>query len=168
MVFGGGEDRAPNRELLALNEDTIWSGKPVDGNNLDAHDYLDQVRRAVIEKQDYYLADQLCHKMQGLYAEAYQPLGNLRIELDHPAEVTGYRRELDLDTAIRPHNTQSAKCDTGEKCLPPRRIRSSSSASRRVARIHCTRPSLSMAISSVLSQHIQTILSCSTAKLPPT
>jgi alpha-L-fucosidase 2 len=63
--------------------------------------HLDEVRRAVIEKQDYPLADQLCHKMQGLYAEAYQPLGNLRIELDHPAEVTGYRRELDLDTAIQ-------------------------------------------------------------------
>ena len=100
MVFGGGQDRTANRELLALNEDTIWSGKPGDGNNPDAHNHLDEVRSAVIEKLDYHLADEICHKMQGLYAEAYQPLGNLRIELDHPAEVTGYRRELDFDTAI--------------------------------------------------------------------
>lgn len=100
MVFGAGGDGAANRELLALNEDTIWSGKPVDGNNLDAHNHLAEVRRAVLEQQDYHLADQICRKMQGLFAEAYQPLGNLRIEFDHSPDVTGYRRELDLDTAI--------------------------------------------------------------------
>lgn len=100
MVYGGGEDRAPNRELLALNEDTIWSGRPVDGNNPDAPNYLSAVRSAVLEQADYHLADAICHKMQGLYAEAYQPLGNLRIDFHHPAAVTEYRRELDLDSAI--------------------------------------------------------------------
>src|SRR5947209_8770352 len=36
MVFGGGEDADPKKELLQLNEDTLWSGKPRDGNNRDA------------------------------------------------------------------------------------------------------------------------------------
>ncbi len=27
MVFGGGEDGAPQREFIQLNEDTLWSGK---------------------------------------------------------------------------------------------------------------------------------------------
>jgi alpha-L-fucosidase 2 len=99
MVFGGGEDADPKKELLQLNEDTLWSGKPRDGNNPDAKNHLAEVRRAVLEEQDYHRADQICHKMQGLFAEAYQPLGNLRISFTHAAAVTNYRRELDLDTA---------------------------------------------------------------------
>ena len=106
MVFGGGEDRAPGDELLQLNEDTLWSGKPRDGNNPDAKNHLADVRRAVLEQQDYHLADQLCHKMQGLFAEAYQPLSNLRLNFTHADPVTNYRRELNLDTACtRTHYT---------------------------------------------------------------
>ena len=100
MVFGGGEDGAPHKELLQLNEDTLWSGQPRNGNNPQAPKYLPQVRAAVLEQQNYHLADQLCHKMQGLFAESYQPLGNLRLELTHPTPPTDYRRQLDLDTAI--------------------------------------------------------------------
>jgi alpha-L-fucosidase 2 len=99
MVFGGGEDGAFNKELLQFNEDTLWSGQPRDGNNRDAKNYLADIRNAVLEKQDYHLADQLCRKMQGLFAEAYQPLGNLRFELTHTGASQNYRRQLDLDTA---------------------------------------------------------------------
>jgi alpha-L-fucosidase 2 len=100
MVFGGGEDSAFNKELLQFNEDTLWSGKPRDGNNSDAKNYLAPIRAAVLEQQNYHLADQLCHKMQGLFAESYQPCGNLRLELTHSASSSNYRRQLDLDTAI--------------------------------------------------------------------
>jgi alpha-L-fucosidase 2 len=99
MVFGGGEDGAPQREFIQLNEDTLWSGKPVDGNNPDARNHLADVRRAVLERHDYHQADRICQKMQGLFAEAYQPLGDLSIDLHHAPEVTSYRRELDLEHA---------------------------------------------------------------------
>jgi len=100
MVFGGGEDGAFNKELLQFNEDTLWSGQPRDGNNSAAKNYLAPIRAAVLEQQNYHLADQLCHKMQGLFAESYQPCGNLRLELTHSAPCTNYRRQLDLDTAM--------------------------------------------------------------------
>jgi alpha-L-fucosidase 2 len=117
MVYGGGainpvnaKDPAadhergpvptdPAKETLQLNEDTLWSGLPVDGNKLDAKDYLPAVRRAVLEQKDYHLADQICTKMQGLFAEAYQPIGNLHVDCAHSGDVTGYRRELDLASA---------------------------------------------------------------------
>src|SRR4051794_32661428 len=99
MVFGGGGDGYPANEVLQINEDTLWSGKPRDSNNRDARKYLGEIRHAVLERQDYHAADQLCKKMQGLFAEAYQPLGNLRINFSHDGTVTSYRRELDLDTA---------------------------------------------------------------------
>jgi len=118
MVFGGGAidpinpkdpkaDHAagpvptdPAKETLQLNEDTLWSGLPVDGNNLDAKNHLSDVRRAVLEQKDYHLADELCRKMQGLFAEAYQPIGNLHIDCTHPGQVAEYRRELDLASAV--------------------------------------------------------------------
>jgi alpha-L-fucosidase 2 len=118
MVFGGGaidpidpkDPKAdpeagpiptdPAKETLQLNEDTLWSGLPVDGNNLDARDYLPAVRRAVLEQKDYHLADQLCRKMQGLFAEAYQPIGSLHVDCTHTGPVTEYRRELDLASAV--------------------------------------------------------------------
>jgi alpha-L-fucosidase 2 len=99
MVFGGGGDGSPAKELFQLNEDTLWSGKPRDGNNRDAKKYLADIRRAVLEERDYHKADQLCQKMQGLFAEAYQPLGNLRLNFTHRGAPTNYRRELNLDTA---------------------------------------------------------------------
>ncbi|HEX4748708.1 MAG TPA: glycoside hydrolase family 95 protein [Bryobacteraceae bacterium] len=99
MVFGGGDDGSPAKEIVQLNEDTLWSGRPNDGNNRDAQNYLDAIRQAVLHEQDYHKADQLCRKMQGLFAEAYQPVGNLRLEFIHAGPVTSYRRELNLDTA---------------------------------------------------------------------
>jgi alpha-L-fucosidase 2 len=99
MVYGGGEDSAPEKELLRLNDDTLWSGFPRDGNNSDAKHYLPAVRDAVLVKRDYHLADATCLKMQGLHAESYQPLGSLRITFTHSGEVRQYRRELDLDSA---------------------------------------------------------------------
>jgi alpha-L-fucosidase 2 len=99
MVFGGGLDGVPAKEVLQVNEDTLWSGKPRDGNNLAASQYLPAIRKAVIEHRDYHEADRLCHKMQGLFAEAYQPLAEIAIEFQHTGEPVKYRRELNLDTA---------------------------------------------------------------------
>jgi alpha-L-fucosidase 2 len=118
MVFGGGavdavdakapeaEDGAgpvptdPAKETLTINEDTLWSGLPFDGNNLQARNYLPRIRRAVLEEKDYHLADELCQKMQGLFAEAYQVVGSLHVDCARSGEATEYRRELDLRTAV--------------------------------------------------------------------
>src|ERR1700744_3103931 len=38
--------------------------------------------------------------MQGLFAEAYQPIGSLHVDCTHAGRATGYRRELDLASAV--------------------------------------------------------------------
>lgn len=112
MVFGGSavesDNKAnpnpappdPGKETLQLNEGTLWSGMPVDGNNLEAKQYLPEIRKAVLEEKDYHKADELCRKMQGLFAEAYQVVGSLHIDCAHSDEVTNYRRELNLATGV--------------------------------------------------------------------
>lgn len=95
MVFGGVAS-----ERLQLNEDTLWSGFPREWNNPDAKNQLAEVRRLVLEAEDYPAADKLCTKMQGPYNQSYLPLADLRLEFAGLGEPKGYRRELDLDTAV--------------------------------------------------------------------
>ena len=97
MVYGG-----PELDRFLLNDSTLWTGGPIDpAVNPDAINWLPKVREALF-KGDYKTADTLTRKIQGRFSESYAPLGDLYI--DSPgidaAHVTGYRRELDLATAV--------------------------------------------------------------------
>ena len=102
MVFGD-----PAAEHLQLNEDSLWSGAPTDGNNPGAKEILPQVRAALFAG-DYVKATELSKKMQGVFTPAYQPLGDLRLTFPGTPStgsgqadaVTGYVRTLDLDRAV--------------------------------------------------------------------
>jgi alpha-L-fucosidase 2 len=95
MVFGGvGSDR------LQMNEDTLWSGYPREWDNPDAKQHLPELRRLVIEKEDYVAADELCKKLQGPYNQSYLPLADLHLRFGERLPFTDYRRELNLDTAV--------------------------------------------------------------------
>ncbi|KPJ70306.1 MAG: hypothetical protein AMS14_11000 [Planctomycetes bacterium DG_20] len=94
MVFG-----TPDKERIALNEDTLWSGALKDWNNPKARDVLPKVRKAIFDG-NYREADALCKQMQGPYNQSYQPLGNLWLAFEGDGEVADYRRELDLDGAV--------------------------------------------------------------------
>jgi alpha-L-fucosidase 2 len=94
MVFGG----VPI-ERLQLNDDTLWSGSPRTGNNPEAKQVLPEVRR-LLREEKYLEANQLSKKMQGPYVQAYLPLGNLTLFLQHDANAQEYQHTLDLTTAI--------------------------------------------------------------------
>lgn len=93
MAFGGVAS-----ERFQLNDDTLWSGGPMDWNNAGAKAVLPDVRRAVFAGH-YREADALCQKMQGPFTESYLPLGNLFLDFDGAESPTDYVRALDLDTA---------------------------------------------------------------------
>ncbi len=95
MIFGG-----VSAERIQLNEDTLWSGAPRDWNNPDAKRHIPEVRRLVLDQQDYVGADRVCQQMQGPYNESYLPLADFHLTFEHAARVSGYRRELDLDSAL--------------------------------------------------------------------
>ena len=140
MVFGGAENGAINEEFLQLNDDTLWSGQPRDGNNRQAKQYLSEVRRAVLEAKDYHLADEICCKMQGLFAEAYQPLGNLRLKFMHAGGVTAYCRELDLNQAIVRASYQAGDTNYQREVFvsAPDRVLVVHVVARGAEKIHCT------------------------------
>ncbi len=103
MVYGG-----VNEELLQLNEETLWSGRPADLNpNPDAPSYLPAVRKALFEG-DWKTAQDLCCLMQGDYTESYLPLADVKLTFANDAAETcgvadgikGYSRRLDLANAL--------------------------------------------------------------------
>ncbi len=94
MVFGG-----PAREHLQLNESSLWSGAPKDGNNPGARETLPRIRAALFAG-DHALATRLAREMQGPFTQAYQPLGDLFLDFPGAEAASAYSRTLDLDRAV--------------------------------------------------------------------
>jgi alpha-L-fucosidase 2 len=95
MVFGRVED-----ELIQLNEQTLWTGGPVDPNpNPEAPKYLPLVRDALF-KDSIKQAVQLLQKMQGPNTQMYQPFGDIKIHQTLTGKADGYYRELDIANAM--------------------------------------------------------------------
>ena len=94
MVRGG-----TDREILSLNEDSLWSGYPVADTKPDAQGELAGVRQAALAG-DYHTADERAKHLQGPFSNSYAPIGDLVIALPGNGAVSDYRRELDLDQAM--------------------------------------------------------------------
>jgi alpha-L-fucosidase 2 len=97
MVFG-----RVDHELIQLNEGTLWSGGPVKHNvNPNAYSYLQQTREALLKEENYTKAAGLARKMQGVYSEAFEPLGDVMIDEEFKSkEPSAYYRELDIHDAV--------------------------------------------------------------------
>jgi alpha-L-fucosidase 2 len=98
MVFGGNDV-----ERVALSDSTVWSGGP-DPNavNPEAKDHLGQIRELLFAGR-YWEAGSLCQKY--LLGKPHNfgtnlPLPELEFAFSNQASISGYRRSLDLDSAI--------------------------------------------------------------------
>ena len=117
MVYGGTQT-----DSLSLNDITLWTGEPDKGAG--HYDYahvptltpwgespawMPAIREA-LEAEDYRQADILQRHVQGHFSESYQPLGTLLLQYPQ-AEISGYRRELDLANAC----VRVAYCRDGQR-----------------------------------------------------
>lgn len=97
MCFGGTTDAR-----IQLNEESVWAGPPVPQNTPAMREALPAAREAWFAG-DYDKAHQLLQPAMAarISPRSYQTLGDLHLELvDVDGDVTDYRRQLDLDTAI--------------------------------------------------------------------
>lgn len=99
MVFGGIVE-----ERLALNEDSLWSGKPHDDGNTGVLQSLEEVRGLLFAgkyAEAHALAEQRMVTPNNPHYGNYHPLGDMYIQLELPdSEVSDYCRELDLNEAV--------------------------------------------------------------------
>jgi alpha-L-fucosidase 2 len=99
MVFGGIKS-----ELIQLNESSVWSGQRYYIEKPEVRENLPQVRQLLFDgklSEAQALVEKFMTTKPDQRYGSYQPLGDLRItfgKLD--GEVTDYRRQLDLDTAV--------------------------------------------------------------------
>jgi len=97
MVFG-----RPDEERIQLNEETYWSGGPYTTTVKGGAAALPEIRSLIFEGRLV-----AAHRLFGRFLmgypveqQKYQSLGNLVLALPSEGDVTGYRHELDLDTAV--------------------------------------------------------------------
>jgi hypothetical protein len=96
MVFGD-----PRREVLQLNEDSVWSGGPTAMDRAGAARFLAEARALffagkVVEGQRLMQREFMNVEQR----PSHQTLGDLTLAWRHAGTATDYRRELDLDRAI--------------------------------------------------------------------
>jgi alpha-L-fucosidase 2 len=99
MVFGGVE-----RERLALNESTVWSGAPSERyDNPGAREHLAEIRGLLFEGK-YAQASALCERHVFGCEDTYGthlPMADLLLDFGLGGKYArDYRRELDLDAGI--------------------------------------------------------------------
>ena len=97
MVWGGIE-----HERLQLNEDTLYAGGPYEADTSGALEALPEVRRLIFAGQ-YAKAEALANARmmaRPLKQMPYQPLADVVLDFRDIPDISDYRRELDLDTAI--------------------------------------------------------------------
>lgn len=97
MMFGG-----TDAERIQLNEESLWSGQPLDCNPKGAREHLPRIRKLLFEgknKKAFSLAEKYLLG-DPPRVRSHQTLGDLTVDLDHPGEVSNYRRELDLSTGV--------------------------------------------------------------------
>ena len=98
MIFGGFR-----KELIQLNEDTMYSGIPYDPINPYAFSHLEDVRKLVFEGK-YAEADKLAERWLGgnpIRLQWYEAFGDISIKFKHPSKkVSDYKRILNLENGI--------------------------------------------------------------------
>ncbi len=98
MVSGGGKS-----EILQLNQDSIWYGGHIDRINPDAKSHLEEVRGLILSGKIPEAENLLRYTFSGTprSERPYQPLGNVEMTFHETGtEISGYRRELDLEKGI--------------------------------------------------------------------
>ena len=95
MVFGDA-----GKELVQLNHDTLWSGKPGKLEKEGAYEAYEEAKRLTFEEK-YQEAHQLLNeKFLCGFTDSYLPFGDLHMEFDLEGDVTNYERSLDLEQAL--------------------------------------------------------------------
>ena len=95
MIFG-----KTDKEVLSLNEDTLWSGYPRD---LNPKNKSESYRKAVMlaKSKHYHEAQKLIEQeLTSGWSQSYMPLGDLLLNFEHGGSVEGYTRSLDISSAV--------------------------------------------------------------------
>src|SRR5215216_2670308 len=97
MIYGNTE-----KEIIQLNEHTVWSGSPNRNDNPLALDSLAIIRQLVFEgkqKDAERIAGRTIITKKS-HGQKFEPVGSLELAFDGHENVSNYYRELDIEKAV--------------------------------------------------------------------
>lgn len=95
MVFG-----YRGTERIQFNENTLYSGGPQPDLGIDIRKDLGTVRRLLGDGKNAEAGELIQKNWIGRLNEAYQPFGDVYIDMGDSLGISGYRHSLDMENAI--------------------------------------------------------------------
>ncbi|WP_240040594.1 glycoside hydrolase family 95 protein [Pseudocnuella soli] len=97
MIYGNVE-----KEIIQLNEHTVWSGGPNRNDNPLALDSLALVRQLIFDGKQKD-AERLANRViitKKSHGQKFEPIGSLQLAFEGHENFSDYRRELDIERAV--------------------------------------------------------------------
>src|SRR5687767_7795561 len=97
MIYGN-----PDKEIIQLNEHTVWSGGPNRNDNPLALDSLKIIRQLIFEGKQKD-AERIANRViitKKSHGQMFQPVGSLQLVFDNHDNYSNYYRELDIERAV--------------------------------------------------------------------
>ena len=97
MVYG-----LPDREIIEINEESLWCGKQIEEKYHASPEALAEIRKLIFEEKLKEAAD-LASKTflsDPIAVRSYESFGEIFIDFFDKSPITDYRKELDLSTAV--------------------------------------------------------------------
>ena len=97
MIYGN-----PGKEIIQLNEHTVWSGSPNRNDNPLSLDSLAIIRQLIFEGKQKD-AERIANRViitKKSHGQKFEPVGSLQLAFDGHDNFSNYYRELDIEKAI--------------------------------------------------------------------
>src|SRR5687767_14706871 len=97
MIYGN-----PAKEIIQLNEHTVWSGSPNRNDNPLSLDSLAIIRQLIFEgkqKDAERIANRVIISKKS-HGQKFEPVGSLQLTFEGHDHFSNYYRELDIERAI--------------------------------------------------------------------
>src|ERR1044072_9443103 len=97
MIYGN-----VDKEIIQLNEHTVWSGGPNRNDNPLSLDSLQIIRQLIFDgkqKEAERIANRVIITKKS-HGQMFQPVGSLQLAFDGHDQYTDYYRELDIERAV--------------------------------------------------------------------
>src|SRR5690554_457439 len=97
MVYG-----KYDREVIQLNEESVWAGSKINNNNPKSKAHLGEIQEAIFNNEFEKVLKMANDYMVGIppRVRSYQPLGNLIIDYTWESQPLEYQRSLTLNDGI--------------------------------------------------------------------
>ena len=97
MIYGN-----PDKEIIQLNEHTVWSGSPNRNDNPLSLDSLAIIRQLIFDGKQKD-AERIANRViitKKSHGQKFEPVGRLQLAFDGHDNFSNYYRELDIERAI--------------------------------------------------------------------